>query len=132
MKKILFSLALLISFVSFGQTAKEYFESGNDKAAAKDYNGAISDYTKSIELDPNYAYAYNNRGISKRNLKDDYGAISDFTKSIELDPNYASTYDNRSITKEKLGDLTGACADAKKAIKLGSNSSVKWVASNCN
>ena len=98
MKNLLFSLALLISFVSFGQTAKEYFESGNDKAAAKDYNGAISDYTK----------------------------------AIELDPNYASAYDNRSITKEKLGDLTGACADAKKAIKLGSNSSVKWVASNCN
>jgi len=38
----------------------------------------------------------------------------------------------RSISKELLGDLTGACADAKKAINLGSNSSVKWVASNCN
>ena len=33
---------------------------------------------------------------------------------------------------ESIGDLTGACADMKKAIKLGSNSSVKWVASNCN
>ena len=55
MKKILYTLALLISFSSFGQTAEEYFSSGNDKADAKDYYGAISDYTKAIELNPNYA-----------------------------------------------------------------------------
>ncbi|MBE9592403.1 MAG: tetratricopeptide repeat protein, partial [Proteobacteria bacterium] len=31
---------------------------------------AIEDYNKSIELDPNYADAYNNRGIAYRNLKE--------------------------------------------------------------
>ena len=66
MRNILFTLALLISFSSFGQTAKEYFNSGYDKAEAKDYYGAISDYNKAIELDPNDAAAYYNRGISKR------------------------------------------------------------------
>jgi hypothetical protein len=30
------------------------------------------------------------------------------------------------------GDLNGACADAKKAISLGDETSVKWVAGNCN
>ena len=65
MKNLLYTLALLISFSSFGQTAKEYFNSGYDKAEAKDYYGAISDYTKAIELDPNYANAYYNRGLSK-------------------------------------------------------------------
>jgi len=64
MKNILFTLALLISFSSFGQTAEEYVNSGNQKDDAKDYNGAISDYTKAIELDPNDAGAYYNRGIS--------------------------------------------------------------------
>tara|TARA_R110000823_G_C15948814_1_gene501347 strand:- start:5755 stop:5892 length:138 start_codon:yes stop_codon:yes gene_type:complete len=38
MKNILLTLALLISF---GQTAEEYFDSGYDKAEAKDYKGAI-------------------------------------------------------------------------------------------
>ena len=28
-------------------------------------NGAISDYTKAIEINPNYDKAYYNRGISK-------------------------------------------------------------------
>ena len=50
MKKILFTLALLISFSSFGQTSAQYFKSGFDKFEAKDYYGAIADYTKAIEL----------------------------------------------------------------------------------
>ena len=66
MKNLILTLTLLVSFVSFGQTAKEYFNSGYDKAEAKDYYGAISDFTKAIEINPNDADAYNNRGISKR------------------------------------------------------------------
>ncbi|MDC1493163.1 tetratricopeptide repeat protein, partial [Flavobacteriaceae bacterium] len=74
MKKLLITLALLISAVSFGQTAKEYFNSGYDKDEVKDFYGAISDYNKAIELDPNYAKAYYNRGLSKDDLKDYNGA----------------------------------------------------------
>ena len=81
-KNILYTLALLISFASFGQTAQEYFYSGLDKAEAKDYNGAISDYTKAIELDPNDVDAYSNRGISKENLGDLNGACSYWKKQL--------------------------------------------------
>ena len=132
MKNILFTLALLISFSSFGQTAEEYFKSGLYKAYAKDYYGAIADYTKAIELDPNDAIAYNNRGLSKDNLKDYYGAIADYTKAIELDPNAANAYRNRGILKEDLGDLNGACADWKKAAELGNADAAGWVANQCN
>ena len=50
------------------------------KDELKDYKGAIADYTKAIEIDPNYADAYNNRGIAKDELKDYKGAIADYTK----------------------------------------------------
>ncbi len=95
MKNILFTLALLISFSSFGQTAEEYFDSGFDKAGNGDYYGSISDYNKAIELNPKYALAYFNRGYSKNELKDYDGAIADYNKAIELDPNYATAYNNR-------------------------------------
>ena len=45
-----------------------------------DYNGAISDYTKAIQIDPNYASAYSNRNISKENLGDLSGACADWEK----------------------------------------------------
>ena len=115
MKKILFTLALLISFSSFGQTAEEYVNSGNQKDDAKDYNGAISDYTKAIELNPDTAVAYSNRGNSKSNLKDYNGAISDYTKAIELTP-ASNAYFNRGLAKKKLEDYYGAISDYNKSI----------------
>ena len=118
MKNILFTLVLLISFSSFGQTSSEYFESGYDKAENGDYYGAISDYTKAIELNPNAA-AYYNRGLSKSKLKDHSGAISDYNKAIELSPNLGIVYNNRAIAKE-LSGIDG-CADARKAKELGHN-----------
>ena len=56
--------------------------------------------TKAIELNPNYAKAYYNRGIAKFDLQDYKGAIADYTKAIELNPNYAKAYYNRGIAKK--------------------------------
>ena len=84
MKNILFTLALLISFSSFGQTAEEYFNSAIDKVQAKDYYGALADYTKAIEINPNYANAFLNRGISKEILGDLNGACADWKKAARL------------------------------------------------
>ena len=81
------------------QTAEEYFYSALNKANLKDDYGAIADFTKAIELDPDDAVAYYNRGNSKRKLKDYYGAIADYTKAIELDPDVADAYYNRGWSK---------------------------------
>ena len=146
MKNILYTLALLVSFSSFGQTASEYFKSGYYKES--DHYGAISDYIKAIELNPNNDemsyinnngqkfyfsnhHVYYNIGVHKDELKDYYGAISDYTKAIELDPNDTDSYANRGIAKEDLGDLNGACADWKKAAELGETKAAGWVANQC-
>jgi len=130
MKKLIL-LLLFIPLVSCLQPAEEYFNSGYDKAEAYDDYGAISDYTKAIELDPNYAKAYTNRGASKQKAKDYNGAISDFNKAIELDPNDAKTYYNRAISKYYTNDLKGACEDARKSGSLG-NPFLKMIEAACN
>jgi hypothetical protein len=84
MKNLILTLALLISAVSFGQTSTEYFNSGNDKAEANDHYGAISDFTKAIELNPNYTKAYYNRGNSKEIIGDLTGACEDWKKAAAL------------------------------------------------
>ena len=61
-------------------------QEGIDKYNLEDYNGAIQDYTKAIELSPLWSAAYDYRGIAKSELKDYIGAIQDFNKAIELHP----------------------------------------------
>jgi tetratricopeptide (TPR) repeat protein len=63
----------------------------------QDYQGAILDYSKAIELDPKDAATYSSRGIAKSDIQDYQGTISDYSKAIELDPKDAATYYNRGI-----------------------------------
>ena len=118
MKNILFSLALLVSFSSFGQTAEEYLVTAEEKAIELDFSGAIFDYSKAIELDSNYFKAWNSRAIVKMRLEDYYGAITDFTKAIELDPNHLGCKRGRATCKYSLGDYKGAITDFDEIIKL--------------
>ena len=55
------------------------------KLEKKEYAAAIEYFDKSIELKPDFAYAYSNRGFAKLNLNDIKGAYKDLRKSIELD-----------------------------------------------
>lgn len=109
---------LINKFCNYSQTAIEYYESGIIKQNNKNYEGAISDYNKAIDIDPKFVKAYNNRGIAKSDLNDFKGAISDYTKAIEIEPNDIFAYCNRGLAKTKLKDYNGAISDYTKAISL--------------
>ena len=100
--------------------ADAYYKSGIVKFDLKDYKGAIADYDKSLEKNPNYKYAYRtyyNRGMAKIGTTDYEGAIKDFTQSIKLN-NYVKAYGMRGVAKAKLKDDKGAISDFTKAIQL--------------
>lgn len=99
--------------------AEDLFNSGLAKSEAGDFAGAIADYTAAIRLNPNYAKAYNKRGIIHgRNLKDYPAAKADFDRAIAINPNYGDAYYNRARVREFLEDNAGAIADYQKAAEL--------------
>ena len=61
-----------------------YYNRGNAKTDLNDYYGSISDYTKAIEINPNYKSAFKNRGLSKKKIGDMKGACSDWRKASSL------------------------------------------------
>lgn len=75
-------------------------------------------HTKAIELKPDYAEAYNNRGNAWDDKKHYKRAIVDFDAAIKLNPRHAAAFNNRAISKSNLGDTDGAIADYDAAIKL--------------
>ena len=75
---------------------------------------------KAIELNPEFAEAYNNRGLAYYRKSDYDRAIIDLNKAIEIKPQYAEAYNNRSVAYYGKGDYDGAIADASKAIEINS------------
>jgi tetratricopeptide (TPR) repeat protein len=98
--------------------AVKWFNKAYYAAESGNIQQSIELYTKAIELDLNYAKAYNNRGNSWAKLGEYEKAIVDHTKAIELDPNYAKVYYNRGISYNYLEEYEKAIADYAKAIEL--------------
>ena len=98
-----------------------WFLSAKEKGKRSDNLGASSDFSKAIELSPDYYFAYLGRGTSKYELKDYEGAIEDYSKAIELNPKGAMSYSLRGASKSHLNDISGAIEDFKKSIELDPN-----------
>ncbi len=98
-----------------------YYERALVNAHLKLYDEAISDFTRTVELNPDDAPAYNNRGLAyARGIKEYRKAIADFTRAVEIDPDFAEAYDNRGIAYQMASDnKENACADWKQACELG-------------
>ncbi len=106
------------------QDYEYFFNRAQDKFEFADYEEAILDYNKALELSPNeICLVYSMRGNAKRNLGDFDGAISDQNKALDFDPLYADGYFNRGSAKYKMGDFAGAIEDYTQVIKINSKDS---------
>jgi tetratricopeptide (TPR) repeat protein len=109
------------------QKAVDYLMLGAQKAKQLDYNGALVDFDRAIQIDPNFSYAYNARGAIKSESKDFRGGLADFNRAIQLDPNLAGAYKNRAVLKtSKLNDIQGGLADFNRAIQIDPNYAVAY------
>jgi tetratricopeptide (TPR) repeat protein len=79
---------------------------------------AVADYTSAIELDPQYAKAYNNRGNARASLGDEERALQDYDTALELDDSLVLAYFNRGLIHYRLGEYEDAIADLGMYLEL--------------
>ena len=109
--------------MAYNNRGTAYGELGN-------YQQAIKDFTKAIELNPQYAMAYYNRGLTYgRNLGNYQQAIKDYTKAIQLNPQDAMAYYKRGLAYAKSGDAQKALENLKIAAKLGNRTAQDFLRS---
>ena len=94
---------------------------GIEKAKNGDLDGAIADFDRAAELNPNDDAPYYNRAQAKRLKNDTAGAIADYTKAIDLGSTNPAAYNNRGNARMEQNDVDGAIADYTHAIKLKPN-----------
>ena len=85
------------------------------------FDEAIEDYNKAIELAGGFIKAYNNRGLAYADKKEFDKAIEDYNKAIELQPDYALVYCNRGEAWLHKREWNKAREDLADAKKLGVN-----------
>ena len=104
-----------------GCFATNHYYSGNHYLITGDYERAIVECSKAIELKPDYAEAYLLRGEAYY-MNDNYDkAIADCHKAIELKPDYAEAYSTRGVVYGEKGNYDKAITDLNKAIELAPN-----------
>lgn len=101
------------------ESGERRFALGHLKFRNGDYDGAIVDFSRAIELDPGNSRHYLMRGNAKKQQRDYAGAIADYTRAIEFERDYKEVmFTARAGARELTGDLDGAIADYSRAIEL--------------
>ena len=96
----------------------EEFTPANAKLQAE-LREIISDYDKVIELSPQMAFAYYNKGVVLAEAGDNTSALSLFSTAISLKPDFGEAYYNRGFIYMQLGQRQKGSDDLSKAGELG-------------
>ena len=100
------------------ESLEDFVRRGNARRESKDYEGAISDYTNALRIEPNDSEAYTYRGISYELLEDYEAANKDYSSAIEINPGNTAALKFRAFNKLTMfEDKNGAIEDYSKAIE---------------
>lgn len=91
---------------------------GIEKARQADFQSAIAYFGDAIQLQPESAEAYYQRGLAFFNVGNAQQAISDYASAMQRQPDRADFYFGRGLAYLTLGNLREALTDANQAVRL--------------
>ncbi len=99
-------------------SSEDYRQRARCRQRLNDLRGALTDFSRAIELDPSNVRALTARSALRRQLKDLAGAVGDINRAIEIDPKNAGAYNNRGLLRWDAKDYQGALADYDHSVAL--------------
>ena len=95
-----------------------YRKRAAERLYIKDYQGAISDYSQSLEIDTENANSYNDRGLALFNSGDIAAAVQDYSHALRINPNEPAYYFNRGFARLEIGDYQGSIQDFIETLRF--------------
>jgi len=124
-------LALLALLAIFGvlwfwqypsaSRAQAFYQRGLQKIEEGDEPGALLNFDRAIDLDPDDANAYYKRANIHFDMGNYEMALADYSTAIKLNPNYNDAYFNRGLAHADMGNLQAAIADFSNVLQLNPN-----------
>lgn len=126
MKTLLLTITLLLSSISFSQTADECYKTSLDLLAKKDLKGALKNIENAILIDQKNidfyllkAEIFANAGM----YKDGYDC---FSVALTIEPKNSLIYSTRGIYLQSFQKFDSSIEDYSKAIELAENDTLKY------
>ena len=106
---------------------KAYFFRGIAKYYLGDNQGAIFDFTKTLEIHPFYSRAIFYRGVAYAGILDLNNSLKDLNNAIKLDPYNADFFIGRGAVYLQLNKYDEAIKDLDEAILIDPNKSLAYL-----
>ncbi len=114
----LFLLMVCVGITACGPNVEELNTSGIEKLKNEDLDGALEDFNKAIEKNPEDAKAYLNRGYVYISTGELQKVLDNFDKAIALDSGFSEVYFNRGVIYAYFEEYEKSIADFDKVIAL--------------
>ncbi|UCE83076.1 MAG: tetratricopeptide repeat protein [Deltaproteobacteria bacterium] len=82
------------------------------------YDAAIGEYNKALEMNPSSALAYYNRSVAYTSTGQYDKAVKDCNSALQLNPEHANSYYSRGVSYWHLGSKDEAIKDLQAAAKM--------------
>lgn len=102
--------------VALAPNDQAYNSRGHLRMEMKDFSGAIEDFNKALEFNPQAGGSLWGRGLCKKELGDLSGAAEDFSQMLALYPQIVAGYMDRADVRELQKDLIGALKDYQTVV----------------
>jgi len=96
-----------------------------------EYELAMADFTKSIELNDTVASAYHGRAMLNYEIKDYAAAVKDFNKVITLGQENDVVFFNLGMSYFRIGEKENACPYFQKSCSMGNKNSCRMSLMEC-
>lgn len=99
------------------------FGYGKFYSSSKDFDAALKSFDYALEINPNYASAWNNKGVIYQEIGDRIEAIKCLDKALEIDNTSFDAWTNKGASYYSLSNYDKAIDSFDKAISLKPQSS---------
>ncbi len=114
--------------VSGSVSTSRYYSRGNTYFELQQYEMALVDYGRAIEVDAHFAPAYHGRGNTYKALQQPEAALADFGRALKADPNFAPGYGGVGAILGNQGKFREALPYFEQAAQLGDSLGAQYAA----
>jgi superkiller protein 3 len=98
--------------------AQQLYKEGSDFFKKGHFSEALSSCNKALAIRPDYAEAWNGRGVALAELRQPAEALASYDKALAIRPDYANAWNNRGWALVELERHEEAVDSYDKALAI--------------